>query len=373
MSNRTTRVVVLGAGYSGLLAAKLAARRTDARVTLINAGERFVERIRLHQHAAGQRLRDLPLRRLLDGTDITFVKDRVVGIDADDQSVALETGGDSVPYDVLIYALGSRADLRTTPGVDTYAETVADVAHADRLRRRLRESRSVVVVGGGLTGIETAAELADSHPGLPVRLVTGGAFASAFSTRGGQHVRRAFGRLGVRVTDEVRVAEVDGDGLILAGGERVAADTVVWTTGFEVPVLAADAGFAVDETGRILVDGTLRSVSHPQVYAVGDAAAARRVDGQPLRMACATGLPVAQHATRALADRLAGREPGPLRFRYLNQCVSLGRRDGLIQFVRADDSPVETVLTGRAAAFYKEAIVRSAVLTQRHPALAAVT
>ncbi|MET0135727.1 MAG: oxidoreductase, partial [Kibdelosporangium sp.] len=115
----------------------------------------------------------------------------------------------------------------------------------------------------------------------------------------------------------------------------------------------------------VLVDDHLRSVSHPDVHAVGDAAALRHPNGQELRMACATGLPSAQHLARVLAEKRAG----PLRFRYFNQCVSLGRRDGLIQFVRADDSPVERVLTGRAAALYKEAIVRGTVIFERHPAV----
>jgi NADH dehydrogenase FAD-containing subunit len=119
----------------------------------------------------------------------------------------------------------------------------------------------------------------------------------------------------------------------------------------------------------MIVDETLRSVSHPEVYAVGDAAAARRPDGQELRMACATGLPAAIQGVGALADRMAGREPKPLQFRYFNQCISLGRRDGLIQFVRADDSPVEAVLTGRLAALYKENIVRGTILLQRRTML----
>jgi hypothetical protein len=90
-------------------------------------------------------------------------------------------------------------------------------------------------------------------------------------------------------------------------------------------------------------------------------------------MACATGPPSAAHAIRSLTARLSGREPSPLRFRYFNQCISLGRRDALIQFVRPDDSPVEAILTGRAAARYKEAIVRGAYLAQRHPALTNLT
>ncbi|MEU6643924.1 FAD-dependent oxidoreductase [Saccharomonospora sp. NPDC046836] len=139
----------------------------------------------------------------------------------------------------------------------------------------------------------------------------------------------------------------------------VGAGLTLWATGFVVTDLAAGAGLAVDKHGRIQVDGTMRSVSHPDVYVVGDSAAAHRRGGQLLRMACAIGLPMGLRAAEAIADR----EPAPLRFRYLNQCVSLGRRDGLIQYVAADDSPHGMVLTGRNAAWYKEVIVRSAAWT----------
>jgi NADH dehydrogenase len=133
--------------------------------------------------------------------------------------------------------------------------------------------------------------------------------------------------------------------------------------------LAREAGFAVDDHGRMIVDGSLRSVSHPDVYGIGDAVALRKQDGQDLRMACATGMPSGQHAARSIAARLAGLEPTPMRFRYLNQCISLGRRDGLVQFVHSDDSPREVVLTGCLAALYKETIVRGTVLVEHHPAI----
>lgn len=363
-------IVVIGAGYSGLAAARLAAKWTDARVTLVNARDRFVERVRLHQFAAGQQLRDAPLADLLKGSGVELVVDRVTDLDLNARKVQL-TGG-ALGYDRLIYALGSHSNPAAVPGAAEHAHPLATQEDAEELAEALKTARTVAVTGGGLTGIEAAAELAESRPDLDVLLVTGGEFGEALSDKGRQHVRRVFDRLGIRVHDHVTVAEVRADGLVSDRGELIAADTVVWTAGFGVPDLAARAGLAVDGRGRVLVDQTLTSISHPEVQAIGDAAAIKREDGLELRMACATGLPTTQQAMRALARRLAGREPADrLRFRYVQQCVSLGRRDGLIQFVDADDRPKDFVLTGRTAARYKELIVRVAFLFQRHPTMPA--
>ena len=98
------------------------------------------------------------------------------------------------------------------------------------------------------------------------------------------------------------------------------------------------------QRGRIVVDDLPFGV-HPDVYAVGDSAAAHHPDGSPLRMACATALPLGRYAGDVIAARAHGRSPRPLRFRYFFQCLSLGRDDGVIQFVDAHDRPRERVLT----------------------------
>ncbi|MFE9745615.1 NAD(P)/FAD-dependent oxidoreductase [Saccharothrix saharensis] len=363
-------IVVVGAGYAGLAAAKLAAKWTDSRVTLVNARDRFVERVRLHQLAVGQRMRDVPLADLLKGTGVELVVDRVTEIDPEARKVRL-TGG-ALAYDRLIYALGSYSDLSGVPGAAEHAHTVSTREDAEKLAAALKSARTVAVMGGGLTGIEAASELAESRPDLDVLLVTGGGFGDDLSDKGRRHLRKVFDRLGVRVRDHAHVTEVRADGLVLGGGELVAADTVVWTAGFAVPDLAARAGFAVDGRGRMLVDQTLTSISHPEVQGIGDAAAMKRHDGLELRMACATGLPTTQQAVRALAKRVGGEEPADrLDFQYRIRCISLGRRDGLIQFVDADDTAKERVLTGRAAAWTKELVVRSALLFQSHPTMPA--
>jgi NADH dehydrogenase len=354
-------IVVLGAGYAGVMAANSVARGVSEPVVLVNERDTFVERVRLHQLAAGQQLRVRPLAGLLKGPEL--VVGRVVRIDAGGRVVHLGDGR-SIGYDTLVYALGSSGDL-SVPGASEFAFDVGSYSDAVRLRDRLADGGSAVVVGGGLTGIEAAAELA--RPEVKVTLVAD-RVGAGLSPRGRAYVLKAMERGGVSVREGVRVESVRGDGVVLVGGEGVPADAVVWTAGFRVPGLAREAGFAVDASGRMAVDETLRSVSHEEVYGVGDAAAVR-VGGQELRMACATGLPTGQHAGKVIAARRCGRSAAGLRFRYVNQCISLGRGDALVQFVHADDSARDRVLTGRVAAWYKEAIVQGTVFVQRYPGL----
>ena len=202
----THRIVVLGAGYAGLAAAnRIAGRARQAQVTLVNARAQFVERVRLHQVAAGQRVRGYPLRERLRGTGVELVIGQVQALDLDRRQVRLDsaTGAATVVYDTLVYALGSAAETTHVPGVTEHALSVADLDSARELGKRvpdLAAERGVLaVVGGGLTGIETATELAETYPQLRVRLVTAGQPGGWLSARGRAHLRRVFDRLGIEV------------------------------------------------------------------------------------------------------------------------------------------------------------------------------
>ncbi|MFE6308218.1 NAD(P)/FAD-dependent oxidoreductase [Nocardiopsis sp. NPDC057823] len=361
-------LLVLGAGYAGLAAARRAAHHVRAngaglRVTLVNATDTFVERVRLHEVAAG---RDVGVHPLVDSLNpaIDLVVGRVEALDTEARTVDVRTGDRvrTLRYDTLVYALGSTAAADAAPGAAEHAVTLAGLEGAREVARRIARERprTLTVVGGGLTGLEAVTEIAEAHAGMDVRLVTSGPVAAGVSVRGRAHVRRVLDRLDVSVREHTRVAAVEADHVKLEDGDLLESDLTLWNAGFDVSPLAAGAGLAVDGSGRALVDGTQRSVSHPDVYVVGDAAHADAVDGRELRMSCAMGLPMGTAAADAVAARLAGREPDAAPFGYLFQCVSLGRRDGLIQFVHADDSPRGAFLTGGLAARYKEMIVSSA-------------
>ncbi|MFI6345002.1 NAD(P)/FAD-dependent oxidoreductase [Streptomyces sp. NPDC050560] len=385
------RIVVLGAGYAGASAAGRLARRLrgeDVAITLVNAEPDFVERVRMHQLAVGQRLSPRPLAGMFAGTGVELKLARVTGIDVEAKRVALlatDTHGDptdttgttgttgtteELPYDTLVYALGSGWNSHGVPGVAEHAHDVAGRPGALRLRERLAglaAGAPVLVVGGGLTGLESAAEIAEARPDLDVTLAARGELGDWLADRGRGHLRKVFDRLGVTVREHTAVTAVGADHVTTADGASVPAAVTVWTTGFATHPIARATALEVADNGQIVVDGTMRSVSHPDVYAVGDAALAKGPGGGALRMSCASGVPTAWQAADSVAARLCGTKLPHVPLRYFNQCVSLGRKDGLIQYVTADDRAVRAALRGRPAALYKELVCKSAAWGVANP------
>ncbi|WP_432927880.1 NAD(P)/FAD-dependent oxidoreductase [Microbispora sp. CA-135349] len=354
------RVVVLGAGYAGLSAAIQLACRVKpgekVRVTLVNAQERFTERLRLHMTATGQRLAELSIPELLEGTGAHFARGWVTAVVADARTVRIDDER-VLSYDTLVYALGGVADTPAVPGVEDHAYTLNGTQDAELLADRLSRlgGGTVAVVGSGLTGVESAAEIAERHPELNVVLLGRSEPGAAMNPKARAYLHAALARLGVTVRSGVEVVKVLPGAVEVAGGESVAADAVLWTSGTRVSPLAAAAGLTVDEHGRIVTDAALRSVSHPEVYAVGDAAAIRQGYGV-MHGTCQGGMPTGVHAAVSIVRELQGKRPKPFRFGYYHTPVSLGRHDAVVQFTHPDDSPRRLYLTGRVAARYKETV-----------------
>ena len=358
-----TEIVILGAGYAGLTAALGVARRTrrrdDVHIRLVNPDNRFTERLRLHQVASGQELANLQIPDLLEGSSVKFIKGWVTAVDADNRTVRVDDA-QTFHYDTLVYAMGAVADTDAVPGADEHAFTLNSRRDAELFAATLRASDegNVVVIGGGLTGVESAAEIAERHPHLRVMLLTNGDVAAAMGQKARARLVDGLDRLGVRVRRYADIVKVLPDAVELSGGERIPTLAVLWAAGVRVPPLAAKAGLATDDRGRIVTDPTLRSVSHPDVYAVGDAAAVPQAYGV-MHGTCQGGIPTAAHAAAQIARTLKGKQPKPFRFGYMHQPVSLGRHDGVIQFTHADDTPNRFHLSGKAAAAYKETVSSS--------------
>ncbi|MFI6262968.1 NAD(P)/FAD-dependent oxidoreductase [Micromonospora sp. NPDC051006] len=371
------RIIVLGAGYTGAIAAGRLAkrlRREDVAITLVNAEPDFVERVRMHQLATGQDLKPRPFREMFSGTGVEFRLGKITGVDVDRRTVAVvdANGAEELAYDTLVYALGSGWNAQGVPGTAEHAYEIASRPGARRLRERLARldaGQTVVVVGGGLTGVEAATEIAEARPDLDVALAARGGLGDWLSPKGRAHLRKVFDKLGITAHEHAAVTGVEAGHVTTADGKAIPAAVTVWATGFAVHPIAKATALEVTGTGQIVVDGTMRSVSHPDVYAIGDAAMAMGPGDKPLRMSCASGTPAAWQAADAIAARLTGGKLPNTPIRYFNQCISLGRKEGLIQYVTADDRAVQAVLTGRLAAVYKELVCKGAAWGVANPTL----
>jgi NADH:ubiquinone reductase (H+-translocating) len=366
MTAQRTHIVVIGGGYAGTLAANHLRLRADiTAITLVNPRPVFVERIRLHQLAANSGTAAVDYGTLL-GKDIRLVVDSVERINAADRQVELASG-DTLDYDYLIYAVGSTGAVpAAVPGAAEFAYPIAEFEHAERLRDALDElhpDAPVTVVGGGLTGIEAASELAEQ--GRRVSLVCGGLLGPSLSKAGRRSVAKSLRRLGVDLLETATVSEVHADAVVLADGALLPSLVTVWTAGFGVPDLATRSGLRTDGLGRLLTDETLTSVDDPRIVAAGDAAAP---SGQPLRMSCQAAGPLGAQAANTVLSRIAGTKPAALSQAFIGQCISVGRAYATFQMARTDDTPVNAAIGGRIAAPLKETICKATVWAIRREA-----
>jgi NADH:ubiquinone reductase (H+-translocating) len=358
MTKTRTRVVVIGGGYAGVLAANHLRVRDDIDITLVNARPLFVERIRLHQLVTGSDDAVVDYQTLL-GDGIALVVDSATQIDAQARTVTLASGA-TLSYDYLIYAVGSTGAIPSVPGAE-FAYPISELEHAQELRAALASATTaapLVVVGAGPTGIETAAELAEQ--GRNVTLVCGKVLGPYLSAPGRRSIARRLAKLNVAVLDGAgaTVTSVAKDAVTLADGRELPSAITIWSAGFGVPDLAARSGLSTDALGRLLTDETLTSVDDPRIIAAGDASAP---SGQPLRMSCQAAFPLGAQAANTVLSRIAGTQPAAISQAFTGQCISVGRTAGTIQIAKTDDTVLPLYVGGRGAAAIKEAVCKSTI------------
>ncbi|MGC0366741.1 NADH dehydrogenase [Rhodococcus sp. 27YEA15] len=365
---RRPTVVVIGGGYAGTLAANRLTSVDDIDVVLINPRPHFVERIRLHQVIAGSGTADVGYDTLLHGR-VRLMVATASRIDVAAGTVEL-AGGDHISYDYLVYAVGSRGRPLDVPGAREHGYIFAEWEDAQILREHLAAvavSGVVTIVGGGSTGVEVSAELAES--GRRVRLICAGEPAPTLSERGRRSTRRVLRRLGVEIHEQTCVTEVRRESVLVVDRDGVVTElpgvATVITAGFEVPDLARRSGLTTDDLGRLSTDETLTSVDDPRIVAAGDASAP---SGHPLRMSCQAAEPLGAQSANTILSRIAGTVPTPLNQAFVGQNVSLGRRRATIQLSRLDDAPRRLVVSGRFGASIKEAICRGTLWAIRREA-----
>jgi NADH:ubiquinone reductase (H+-translocating) len=355
-------IVVVGGGYAGLFAAHRARRAAaradgvDARIIVVDADDAWQERTRWHQIAAGETVRSRSRTRIFRGTGVRTIIDTVAAIDLDSRAVHF-AGDQQAPviFDRLVYAVGSRSTAGAVPGALDNAHTLDTAAASRQLALAVghQAGSSVLIVGGGLTGIQTAAQIAQCYPALRVTLLSSGVIGHELPEKARRKVDQALGRLGVQLVTQEHHVEAVEPGRVRWTSGQMEADIVAWTAGFAPSGLAAQAGLRVTRTGQVVVDEMLRSVSHPFVFAAGDSAAVpRATSSYGAYAATATG---ATAGTNAGLD-LTGHAVEPLNMGYSFLAASLGRHDAVVQLLNADGTPRPQMLTGRHAHAIKEAI-----------------
>lgn len=351
-------IVIVGGGYAGLMAAgRLGRLGAGHRVRLVDATGVMVQRTRLHQVAAGRAVRHVDLRAALSPLDVELVVGRAVGIDG--HRLVLEDGS-KVSFDRLLLTTGSRM---TRPPAFASAHRLDDPGTAARLGEAVRAAAMVTVVGGGLTGLELASELALRRARGSVRLVTAGEVGADLCLGAARWVRRRLEKLGVQVVERAWVDSVE-PGSVVVDGERLDSDHTVWSGGMEASPWVRGLGVATDEAGRLRVDATLAVPGLPGVLAAGDAAAVAR---RPwLRMSCAAAMPMGAHAADNLRREIRGEAQMPLDLGLVLRCIGLGGPTGLVQLSDSRDRPVRRWWAGLHGGVIKEAIL---AMTVHLPAL----
>ncbi|WP_094359551.1 NAD(P)/FAD-dependent oxidoreductase [Mycobacterium marinum] len=342
-----SRVLVIGSGFAGLWAALGAARRVEelalppgsVDITVLSA--KPFHDIRVRNYETDLSTCRIPLADLLDPAGVSHIPAVVVGIDAAARQVRT-ADGQTYEYDRLVLASGSQVAKPDLPGlqefgfdVDTYEGAVRLQCHLQQLADRppAAAAATVVVVGAGLTGIETACELparlaklfADSAVVPRVVLVDHNpVVGSDMGASARPVIEEALSEVGVETRTAVGVTAVTEAGVALSSGELLEAATVVWCAGMRANSLAEQLPVHRDRLGRVEVDDYLRVVGVPEIFAAGDVAAAQMDDDHVSVMSCQHGRPMGRYAGYNVISDLFGEPLLALRIPWYVTVLDLG-------------------------------------------------
>jgi NADH dehydrogenase len=328
----TRRILIIGAGFAGLWSALAAARRLQLEgsaqgaieIAVVAPEAALTMRPRLYEAAPGDMV--APLQQLFDDTGVRHIQGMVETIRADKDEVEIVDAQGRrtiVAYDRLVLAAGSSLIQPNIPGlsefsfnVDQRGDAVALDAHLQLLAAEPSSPKrnTVVVAGGGFTGIEMAAELPErmrtilgKDEDIQVIVVERGETIGPDLGPGPRPViKQALAELGVTCRLGEAVAQVDADGLNTTSGERIAAATIIWTAGVRASALTEQIPGMRDGAGRLRVEHDLRVAASPKVFATGDAAVAATDDaGNHTLMSCQHAMFLGRSAgDNAVADLL---------------------------------------------------------------------
>ncbi|BFH59991.1 MULTISPECIES: NAD(P)/FAD-dependent oxidoreductase [Paenibacillus] len=302
-------IVILGAGYGGLLSALTLRKYMDkeqARVTVVNQFSTHQIITELHRLAAGsvaEKAVTMPLGKLFKGKDIDLKIAKVESFSVEDKEVKLSDGS-KLTYDALVVGLGSITAYFGIPGLDKYSMVLKSADDAKRIHSHIEErikayaqtkdeaDATILIGGGGLTGVELVGEIADVLPNLTKKYGVNPAEIKLLLVEAGPKIlpvlpdhliERATTSLenrGVKFLTGLPVTNVENNVVELKDGQKIVTNTFVWTGGVQGNPLVGESGLEVNR-GRATVNEFLQSTSHQDVFVAGDSAVVFDPTGRP--------------------------------------------------------------------------------------------
>jgi len=356
------RIVVIGAGFGGLMAAKTL-KGAAADVTVIDRHNYHLFQPSLYQVAtAGLSPAQIaaPVRSILRGqSNVTVRLGRVSGVDMAAKQVELES--ERLTYDWLIVATGARHAYFGHDDWEQFAPGLKKIEDATAIRREIlvaferaenaadnERARflTFVVIGGGPTGVEMAgaiAELAkmalakdfrhiDPRQTRVILVEAGPRILTSFPESLPASAVRALARLGVETKVNAPVTECDAAGVV-AGGERIDTDCVIWAAGVAASPAARWLRAEADRAGRVKVDSDLTLPGHPEIFVIGDTALVIGKAGKPVPGVAPAAKQQGVYAAKVIRARLEGRAaPKPFRYVNVGNLATIGRSSAIADF-----------------------------------------
>jgi NADH dehydrogenase len=355
--SRIPRIVILGAGYGGIVTALRLQKElnyNEADVTLVNKHDYHYITTHLHMPAAGtddpQNAR-VSILKLIDEFKIDFVKSTVVQIRPNDKKVILEDG--TLSYDYLVVGLGGEPETFGIPGLKENAHFIRSINSVRLIREHIeyqfakfkkephrKDYLTFIVGGAGFTGIEFVGELADRIPKLCKEFDVDPSLVKIYNVEAAptalpgfdpelvQYAMEVLQKKGVTFKIGIALKECTPDGIVLADGEEIKTNTVIWTGGVRGNRLIEEAGFEAMR-GRIKVDEYLRIPGHDDVFVVGDCSIVMNDEGRPYPPTAQMAIQQADILAHNLVSSIRGASLKTFKYESKGTVASLGKNEAI--------------------------------------------